>query len=285
MTAARLTRCLIAATLAAGLSATALAGERATPREAHALFDQAVKYMESKGPERAFAAFNDRKGPFVKKDLYVFVIDRDGTYHASGAAPEALVGLNVLNTTDAAGTPLFRQMIDTTKAAPEGQVHYVWLNRKTNKVEPKVSYVHRVGDYVLGVGYSAPRSNPEAAWSLLERAVDEVQAEGMDKAAAVFNDGQAPFVKDDLYVFAVDVDSGRFRAMGMNPKLTGTEARDLKDAAGDSIIQEMIDKTANGGEAIVEYVWRNPVTNAVEHKRSYVRREGHILLGVGYYGG
>ena len=90
----------------------AQAGERATPREAQALFEHAVKYMDANGPERAFAAFNDRKGEFVRKDLYVFVIDDKGVYHASGAAPEALVGLTVLNTTDAAGNPLFREMIE-----------------------------------------------------------------------------------------------------------------------------------------------------------------------------
>ena len=31
----------------------AQAGERATPLEAHALFEQAVKYMDANGPERA----------------------------------------------------------------------------------------------------------------------------------------------------------------------------------------------------------------------------------------
>ena len=59
------------------LSLTAAAGERATPREARALFDQAVKYLEANGSEKAWSAFNDRKGPFVKKDLYVYVIDRE----------------------------------------------------------------------------------------------------------------------------------------------------------------------------------------------------------------
>ena len=136
-----------------GAHAVAYAGERATPREAQVLFEQAVKYMDANGPERAFAAFNDRKGEFVRKDLYVFVIDDQGVYHASGAAPEALVGLKVLDTTDAAGTPLFREMIDATRKAPEATVRYVWLNRTTNKVEPKASYVRKIGDYVLGVGH------------------------------------------------------------------------------------------------------------------------------------
>ncbi|TVO65908.1 cache domain-containing protein [Denitromonas ohlonensis] len=275
--------CTAAAILGLGLMTGAFAADRGTPREARALFDQAVKYMQANGPERSFAAFNNQKGKFVSKDLYVFVIDNKGTYHASGAAPETLVGLNVLGTTDAAGNPLFRDMIDTTARNGEGQVRYMWLNRQTNHVEPKVSYVSKVNDYVLGVGYFAPRSTAADAQKMLTRAIAYAKTEGLDKANAAFNDRHGVFVQNDLYVFAVDLGSGNFSAMGMNPTLTGKDAVGLTDAEGHAIVKEMIDKTASGEEAVVDYVWRNPVTNAVEKKRSYVRREGGALIGVGYY--
>lgn len=265
------------------LSFGALAADRATPREARAMFEQAVKYMEANGPERAFAAFNNQKGKFVSKDLYVFVFDDKGTYHASGAAPETLVGLNVIDTTDAAGNPLFRQMIEGVQNTPETSVRYMWLNRSTNKVEPKVSYVRKIGDYVLGVGYFAPRASAEAARAMLDEAVALVAKEGKEKAAARFNDRRAGFIRDDLYVFMIGVDSGVYEAMGMNPKLVGTNARDLTDAAGHPVVVEMMDKTKTADSATVDYVWRNPVTNAVEKKRSYIRRVGNSLLGVGHY--
>lgn len=262
---------------------SAFAEDRGTPREARTLFEQAVKYMEANGPERAFSAFNDRKGQFVRKDLYVFVIDDKGVYHASGAAPEALVGLTVLNTTDAAGNALFREMIDTTRATQEGTVRYMWLNRLTNKVEPKVSYVRKVGTYVVGVGYSAPRAGADDARDMLGRAMSLAQAEGPAKAAAAFNDRRGAFVKDDLYVFMINLETGRYEAMGMNPALSDTDARGLVDAAGHAIVTEMIEKLKASDEATVDYVWRNPVTNRVEKKRSYVRRAGGSLIGVGHY--
>ena len=266
-----------------GAHAVAYAGERATPREAQVLFEQAVKYMDANGPERAFAAFNDRKGEFVRKDLYVFVIDDKGVYHASGAAPEALVGLTVLNTTDAAGNPLFREMIDRTRVSPEATVRYMWLNRVTNKVEPKVSHVRKLGGYVLGVGYSAPRATADDARAMLERAVVLARSEGHATAAARFNDRRGDFVKDDLYVFMVNMESGRFEAMGMNPALSDTDALGLRDAAGNALVAEMIARLQKADEATVDYVWRNPVTNAVENKRSYVRKVGTSLVGVGHY--
>ncbi|MDE2585253.1 MAG: cache domain-containing protein, partial [Betaproteobacteria bacterium] len=112
---------------------------RSTSREAQALLQKAEKYLAANGPEKAFAAFNNRNGPFVHKDLYVFVIDQQGVYQANGAAPATLVGLNVLETKDAAGNPLFRNMLDAVKTQEDGQVRYVWLDRATNKVEPKVT--------------------------------------------------------------------------------------------------------------------------------------------------
>ena len=45
----------------------------------------------------------------------------------------------------------------------------------------------------------------------------------------------------------------------------------------------MIARLQKADEATVDYVWRNPVTNAVENKRSYVRKVGTSLVGVGHY--
>ena len=145
------------------LSALASAADHATPREARALFDHAVKYLQTNGEAKAWAAFNDPKGEFVKKDLYVYVIDRQGTYVANGAAPDTLIGLKVLDSVDAAGKPLFREMIAVTEKQQEASIRYVWLNRKSNKVQPKQAWLHREKDYILGVGYYVPRATADDA--------------------------------------------------------------------------------------------------------------------------
>lgn len=271
------------ASLALCLSGLASAAEHSTPREARAMFDQAVKYLQANGPEKSWAAFNNRQGAFVKKDLYVYVIDRKGTYIANGAAPDSLVGLNVLDSVDAAGNPLFRQMIAVTEKQDEARIRYVWLNRKHNHVEPKVAYLHREGDYILGVGYYAPRSTSDDARKLLDAASAQIKKQGMAKALASFNDTRGNFVHDDLYVFAVNLQSGKFEAHGMNPKWTGTDASDLHDVEGKPLVKEMLALAKSKGEGIVDYVWRNPVTNTVEKKRTFIRRENGSLIGVGFY--
>ncbi|MCG2576829.1 cache domain-containing protein [Dechloromonas sp. XY25] len=273
----------LAGLLLAVCCGTALAGDRATPREARALFDQAVSYLKANGPEKSWATFSNRKGPFVKKDLYVYVIDRKGTYIANGAAPDTLVGLNVLDSVDAAGTPLFRHMIAVTDKQTEARIRYVWLNRKTNHVEPKNAWIHREGDYILGVGYYAPHATANDAIKLLDEAVAYARKSGMTSAARAFNDTKGNFVRDDLYVFAVNLDTGKFEAHGINPAWTGTDARELHDVEGHALIQEMIELAKTKGEGAVDYVWRNPITNAVERKRSFIRRIDNSFLGVGYY--
>lgn len=270
----------VLALLAAG---TLAAAERATPREARAFFDQAVKYLQEHGPEKAWAAFNDRQGPFVKKDLYVYVIDRQGVYVANGAAPDSLIGLKVLDSVDAAGNPLFRQMIAVTEKQDEARIRYVWLNRKTNHVEPKFAWLRKSGEHILGVGYYAPRATADDARRLLDEAAALAGRDGMAKALAAFNDPRGRFIRDDLYVFAINLDSGKFEAHGMNPKWTGTDAGELRDVEGRALVQEMLAQVKAQGEGRVDYVWRNPVTNTVEKKRSFVRRANGSLIGVGFY--
>jgi cytochrome c len=274
---------LAALVLATGHLAPAIAGERATPREAHALFDDAVKYLQANGPDKAWAAFSDTHGAFVRKDLYVYVIDRNGVYVANGAAPDSLIGLKVLDTVDAAGSPLFREMIAVTDKQQEARINYVWLNRRNNKVEPKVAWLHREGDYILGVGYYAPHASADDARKLLDAAVAEVGKAGPATAYAAFNDMRGPFVHDDLYVFAVDLNNGKFLAHGMNPAWTGEDVRELKDVEGHPLIHDMIELARSKGEGTVDYVWRNPVSNAVERKRTFIRRIGNTFVAVGFY--
>jgi cytochrome c len=260
-----------------------IAAERATPREARVLFDQAVKFIQSNPPEKALSAFSDTKGPFVKKDLYVYVIDRQGTYLANGAAPDSLVGMKVLDSVDAAGKPLFREMIAVTEKQNEARINYVWLNRKTNHVEPKFAWLFRHGDYILGVGYYAPRATADDARKMLDTAVALVKKQGPAMAANSFNNPKGSFVRDDLYVFAVNLDDGKFEAHGANPKWTGTNASELHDVEGHALVEDMIKLAKTRGEGTVDYVWRNPVTNAIEKKRSFIRRVDKTMLGVGFY--
>lgn len=276
------TRAFIAALALLAWAIPAWSAGHSSPQQAKAFFEKAVAYMQANGPEKAFAAFNNPKGEFVQGDLYVFALDLQGNYFASGANP-AVTGLNVRETRDAAGNALFKDMIELARTKGEGTVSYVWLDRADNRLDHKTSYIKRMGDYFIGVGYYTPRASPEQAKVLLDRAVAYMQKEGAQKAFSAFSGRSAGFAQDDLYVFAIDMD-GTFHATGNNPQaMVGLNVRETRDAAGNPLFQEMIAVAKGKGEGKVDYVWRNPVNNRVEKKESFVRRVDNYILGVGYY--
>lgn len=143
---------LVSAVIATAQAAQAAqAAERSTAEQARALAQEAVAYLKAKGADEAIRTFNDPKGPFVRRDLYVFVFDGTGRYVASGANPR-LAGTDASDLKDAEGKALVREMIAQTKDKPEAEINYVWLNRYTNHVEHKLSYVIREGNYIIGSG-------------------------------------------------------------------------------------------------------------------------------------
>ncbi len=149
-----LPRLLLAGACAISFQSAAHAADHATSFQAQALLDKAVAEVNAAGPDKAFAEFNDAKGSFKTRELYVFVFSMGGVYEASGANPN-LVGTAAPDMTDAEGKPLVREMIAVAKSKGHGRVDYIWLNRSDNRVEHKRSLVQRVGDHIVGVGYYA----------------------------------------------------------------------------------------------------------------------------------
>ena len=88
---------------------------------------------------------------------------------------------------------------------------------------------------------------------------------------------------NDQYVFAIGIDDGKYRAYGASPQLTGMDGRGLRDATGKPVVEEIISLAKEKGSGTVDYMWRNPATNAVEQKISLIKRVDDVVLGVGYY--
>lgn len=257
--------------------------ERSDAKRASALLERAVDFLQKNGPEKSFGAFNDRKGTFVSDEYYVFTVGLDGVMYASGGASGGLVGLNVLDLRDAAGKPFIRDMLESAKSKESGVIEYRWLNPADNRVENKTSQFRKVGDYIVCVGYYIHRASAEEAKIMLGKAVALLKKSGGKTAFKAFNDPQGAYVVNDEYVFAIGLDDGKYRASGASPNLTGVDVRGLSDAAGKPLFKEMIALAKQKGGGTVDYVWRNPATNAIEQKHSLIQRVGNVLLGVGYY--
>lgn len=263
------------------LSAAASEAVARDAQRAQELLAKAVTAYRQQG-DKAFAAFNAPGGEFVDNELYVWVLGTDGVMLASGGSSSALIGRNVANMRDASGAPFFAEMLEKAKTSKTGVIEYRWLNRLHNKPERKVTHFQKVGERLLAVGYYIPRATPEQAMAMLDRAVAAMKADPT-KAVADFNSLNGGFIEDDLYVFAVDLEEGKFRAHGVSPRLVGTNSYKLTDRNGTPIVRLMVDALRNTDRGELEYAWRNPVTRQVENKHTMFRKVGDMLVGVGYY--
>jgi len=249
-------------------------------QRARALLARAIIRYRQQGDE-AFAAFN---GPteFVDGELYVWVLGTDGVMLASGGSSSALIGRKVSNMRDAFGTPFFYDMLEKAKTSDTGVVEYRWLNRLHHKPERKITLFTKIGTRLLAVGYYIPRASAEQASAMLERAVGAMQADSV-KALAAFNDLNGSYIEDDLYVFVVGIDDGKFRAHGVSGRLVGSDGYALTDPNGKPVIRQMLDVLKDKDRGELDYAWRNPVTRQVENKHTLFRKVGNNLVGVGYY--
>ena len=257
--------------------------ERQHARQASALLEQAVQHLQRNGAEQSRVAFNDPRGGFVEGQYYLFTLGLDGTMLSSNSPSRSLVGLNVLDLADAAGKPFMREILDKAKVADSGTVNYQWLNPADNELESKTSQFRKVGEQVLVVGYYIPRATAEHARKMLDRAAALMKKAGNEAAFKAFNDPRGGFVINDEYVFVIGLEDGKYRASGASPSLVGVDVREVQDAAGTPLFKQMIALAKDKGTGTVDYVWRNPATNAVEHKHTLIQRFDDVLLGVGYY--
>jgi len=142
-------RFAFALVLALYTGAVALAvSDRGSPDEAKALAIKAAQYLKEVGPQKAFADFNAKEGPWHDRDLYVFVQDDSFTVRAHGTIP-AFIGKSFPDLKDVDGKP-FTQEQQAIKT--EGWIEYKWQDPITKTVRPKKTYAVRVGEFTVAVG-------------------------------------------------------------------------------------------------------------------------------------
>ena len=125
---------------------------RATPAQAQAMLARAVQAVKD-DPDKAFHAINQLHGPFSEDDLYVFVVDlNDDRFRAHGIFHD-LIGSDALALHDPSGRPIVQDMITALAKGDQAEVDYSWPNPVTGGVENKHTYLRKIGDLLVGVGY------------------------------------------------------------------------------------------------------------------------------------
>lgn len=125
---------------------------RASAKQAKNMLNKASEAVKN-DPKSAFKAFQNLSGKYMEDDLYVFVIGIDDLHFRAHGATPRLAGSDAQSLSDPNGKPIIREMISIIKTNGEGELEYTWRNPVTSKIEKKHTYVRKVGNYLVGVGY------------------------------------------------------------------------------------------------------------------------------------
>lgn len=122
----------------------AVADEKATKEECVANCKAAAQMMKEIGCESMLKKINDRNGPFVWKDTYVFCIDIKNGWNLAHPIKPGLIHKRLAGMRDMDGKMFFAEFIKTAKTRGEGWVSYKWPKVGEIKPSSKITFVYRV---------------------------------------------------------------------------------------------------------------------------------------------
>jgi len=130
--------------------------------EARALVDRAMALIKSRGLSAAAQTFHAKDGGFLDRDLYIFVVDRQGAYRVHGAKP-AMEGKRVHEVPGINGDKFVKDAWTTAPGAG-GWIDYDIVNPGTGVVQPKASFVVQLDQQQL-VGCGVYRQTGQVAFA------------------------------------------------------------------------------------------------------------------------
>ena len=140
---------VLAMTLA--LVGIGLAQDLATKDECVAKTKEAAALFKDKGMEEALKVLNDKAGPFVWKDSYVFALNLDDNKVIAHPVTPTLLGTDPMALKDVNGKMFFAEFVNVAKDKGEGWVDYMWPKPGDKTPVPKVTYVYKVPDFPVAV--------------------------------------------------------------------------------------------------------------------------------------
>lgn len=196
--------------------------------------------------EEAFSSYTYPMGRFVVGDLYIYVLDFDGTIFAQGDRP-GLIGTNAWNYADSRGKKMNQEIISKLKVSG-GQG--VWVDYYSKGV-PKLAYAEKVVDragkeYFIASGYY-PTVTRDKAVEVVRKAYEYMKRQGKSRAVEAFiSRKDNMFHVGDLTITVLSP-KGDIIADGKTPDYIGANVWQAKDEDNHLYIQELISKALEGG--------------------------------------
>jgi signal transduction histidine kinase len=259
----------------------------------------AVGQIERNG-EAAFRLFHDPTGPFIAKDAYIFVIDKNGVDLVNPAFPN-LEGRNILNVKDTQGKQLIQEMLEVANSTGSGWVDYMWPKPGESVSTQKSAYVSKAklgekwvlvgcGVYLADAPKAISRAKKMTAGELmtLVREAARVFEQRGEEAYPEFLKKGSKWYGDETYFFVWTMDG--IRAFdGPEPEAPDADLSESKDILGRPIGRMILDAgRSSAGEGWLHYMYPVPPDIFPTWKSTFVKRvmfpsgKQHII-GCGVY--
>ena len=131
---------------------------------------------------------------------------------------------------------------------------------------------------------SAANFTEKDAIAMTERGAALIKAKGKEALMKAIDDKHPDFSQGngELYIDIRDLKTGIVLAHP-NKSIVGKDLLDVPDANGKVYRREIIETAAKHGKGWVSYMYKNPVTKALEPKITYVMRVDDLVLETGIY--
>ena len=232
--------------------------------------DSAIDLYDQRGLEAVQEHYNSAESHVG--EWYLFAVDENDIYVLHGLFPR-LIGTDIKNVTDSTGYELGK---DIALATEEGRwIEYLWPHPVTLTEVPKVAFARRHDGYVFASGYYPVPGEPAAyTQGYVQKAIDLYDSDGLDVTVAHYNSRES--LDNQWYLTLVSVADETVLAHGLNPSLSGTNARDLIDPEGFNTGEALLAATMDG------YWFQTSFFNSVDSGLTRinvwaVRHEGYIF--------
>ena len=133
-------------------AAHAGASAEPTEKDAIAMAERGAAFIKAHGKDEMIRKVAAKDPEFIQGSLYVDIRDiKTGIVLAHPVNP-SIVGKDLTDVPDASGKKYRREIIELAAKKGSGWVDYQYKNPTTGKLEPKTTYILRVGDVVLEAG-------------------------------------------------------------------------------------------------------------------------------------
>ena len=110
--------------------------------------ERAIAFYEATGKTITLTEFSNPRGPFVKGEQCLYVLDTNGTMLAH-PLNEKYTGKDFYGVQDAEGKSFFKDIVDTANAKGCGWVSYKWFDPTAKIAVNKMVYFEKIDNMIF----------------------------------------------------------------------------------------------------------------------------------------